>query len=108
MAVERVAAYLPVATGADENPHGVLSLARPLARVSRCFLQAESLQPDAKVTFEFLGINLVRMLSQKALEGAFLDPALMYVKPAYTDPSAHLAGRNTKSLRQIALSESLL
>ena len=76
--------------------------------MSRSFLQAESLQPSLKVRFESLGIDLVRMASQKALEGAFLDPALMYVEPAYTDPSAHLAGRNTKSLRQIALSESLL
>jgi len=67
--------------------------------MSRSILEAESAQPAAKVTFEFLGINLVRMLSQKALEGAFLDPALMYVKPAQADPSAHFAGRNTKSLR---------
>ena len=108
MAVERVAAHFPAATAADEDPHGVLPLARPLARVPRSFLQAESLQPSVKVRFEFLGIDLVRMASQKALEGAFLDPALVYVKPAHADPSPHFAGRHTKSLRQIALSESLL
>ena len=108
MAVERVAAHFPAATAAEENPHGVLPLARPLARVSRSFLQAESLQPAAKVAFELFGVDLVRVVSEQALEGPFRDPALMYVEPAYTDPSAHLAGRNTKSLRQIALSESLL
>ena len=76
--------------------------------MSRSFLQAESLQPSAKVRFELLGIDLVRMASQKALEGAFFDPALVYVKPAHPDPLPHFAGGNTKGLRQFALSESFV
>src|SRR5690349_2217926 len=108
MAVERVAAHFPAATAADENPHGVLPLARPLARMSRSILEAESPQPTAKVAFELFGIDLVRVVSEQTLEGPFRDPALMYLKPARADPLPHFAGGNTKGLRQFALSKSFV
>ena len=76
--------------------------------MSRSILEAESLQPAAKVAFQLFGVDLVRVVSEQALEGPFRDPTLMYLKPARADPLPHFAGGNTKGLGQFALSESFV